>query len=109
MTAQIGALVAHCILFWGGDVARAFKSARRGRFDDPHHLIMAKNYKEVPWWWYISLLVGSFVLGLVVVIKENITLPVWAYIVALIVGMIIAPFVCALPRASTFLCLYGIL
>lgn len=53
---------------------------------------MEKNYKETPWWWYIIVLVASFVLGLVVVIKENITLPVWAYIVALIIGMIIAPF-----------------
>jgi len=62
---------------------------------------MAKNYKEVPWWWYIFLLVGSFVLGLVVVIKEQITLPAWAYVVALIVGMIIAPFVCA-PALSVY-------
>jgi len=38
------------------------------------------------------VLVFSFVLGLVVVIKENITLPAWAYIVSLILGMIIAPF-----------------
>ena len=54
---------------------------------------MAKNYKEAPWWWYVSLLIGSFILGLVVVIKENITLPVWAYVVSLIVGSIIAPVV----------------
>jgi hypothetical protein len=54
---------------------------------------MAANYKEAPWWWYISVLVFSFVLGLVVVIKENITLPVWGYIVSLILGIFIAPFV----------------
>lgn len=58
---------------------------------------MAKHYKEVPWWWYITVLVLSFVLGLVVVIKENITLPVWAYIVALILGMVIAPLVSNSP------------
>lgn len=54
---------------------------------------MAKHYKEAPWWWYIAILVGSFVLGLVVVIKENITLPPWAYIVSLIMGSVIAPVV----------------
>jgi len=54
---------------------------------------MAKNYKEAPWWWYIAILVGSFILGLIVVIKENITLPVWAYVVSLVVGSIIAPVV----------------
>lgn len=54
---------------------------------------MAEHYKEAPWWWYIAVLVFSFVLGLVVVIKENITLPAWAYVVALIVGIFIAPLV----------------
>jgi hypothetical protein len=42
------------------------------------------------------VLVFSFILGLVVVLKENITMPVWAYIVSLIVGIIVAPFVSAL-------------
>ncbi|RDW68207.1 OPT oligopeptide transporter-2 [Coleophoma crateriformis] len=90
--AAIGALVAHIILFWGGDIRRAFKSAREGKYDDPHHVHMAKHYKDAPWWWYVSVLVISFILGLVVVIKENITLPVWAYIVALAMGIILAPF-----------------
>lgn len=97
---QIGALVAHCILFWGGDVARAYKSATSGRYDDRHHEYMTKHYKETPWWWYVTLLVLSFVLGLVVVIKEDITLPAWAYIVALLLGMVIAPFVSASRRRT---------
>ncbi|KAE8150276.1 OPT oligopeptide transporter [Aspergillus avenaceus] len=90
--AAIGALIMHCILFWGKDIRRAYKSARQGRYDDRHHDHMAKHYKETPWWWYMIVLVGSFVLGLVVVLKENITLPVGAYIVSLVVGIIIAPF-----------------
>ncbi|KAJ5580680.1 hypothetical protein N7450_006981 [Penicillium hetheringtonii] len=90
--AAIGALIVHCVLFWGKDIIRAYKSAREGRFDDRHHEHMAKHYKETPWWWYITVLVGSFVLGLIVVLKENITLPAWAYVVSLIVGIIIAPF-----------------
>ncbi|KAK3685233.1 OPT oligopeptide transporter [Podospora appendiculata] len=89
--AAIGALVAHCALFWGGDIVRAFKSAKAGRYDDRHHAHMAKHYKETPWHWYVAVLVISFVLGLVVVLKENVTLPVWAYIVSLIMGIIIAP------------------
>ncbi|EUC39534.1 hypothetical protein COCMIDRAFT_111306 [Bipolaris oryzae ATCC 44560] len=90
--AAIGALIAHIVLFWGGDVVRAFKSAKAGKFDDPHHAHMAKHYREAPWWWYTIVLVVSFVLGLIVVIKENVTLPVWAYIVALLLGTFIAPF-----------------
>ena len=72
---------------------RSYKNARQGDFKDRHHAHMAKNYKEAPWWWYITLLVGSFVLGLIVVTKENITLPVWAYIVSLLIGTFIAPLV----------------
>ncbi|GKZ96811.1 hypothetical protein CBS147343_10742 [Aspergillus niger] len=90
--AAIGALIMHCFLFWGGDIKRAYQSARQGRYDDCHHEHMAKHYKETPWWWYVAVLVISFVLGLVVVLKENITLPAWAYIVSLIVGIIISPF-----------------
>lgn len=62
---------------------------------------MAKNYKEVPQWWYLIVLFGSFILGLVVVITQNITLPVWGYIVALILGMFIAPLV-SQTHAYTF-------
>jgi hypothetical protein len=91
--AAIGALVAHCILFWGGDIKRAYQSARKGSYNDRHHNHMIKHYKEVPWLWYGAVLVFSFILGLVTVIKENITLPVWAYIVSLLLGIFIAPFV----------------
>lgn len=54
---------------------------------------MSKHYKDTPWWWYAAVLVISFVLGLVVVVKEDITLSAWAYVVALILGIIIAPLV----------------
>ncbi|KAJ5892532.1 OPT oligopeptide transporter [Penicillium tannophilum] len=90
--AAIGALIVHCILFWGKDIVAAFKKAREGRYDDRHHEHMAKHYKEAPWWWYIGILVISFVLGLIVVLKENIGLPAWAYVVSLIVGIIVSPF-----------------
>ncbi|GAB0138449.1 hypothetical protein EsDP_00006684 [Epichloe bromicola] len=89
--AAIGALIAHCAMFWGGDFVKAYKSAKAGQYDDRHHSHMLKHYKEAPWWWYIIVLVLSFILGLVVVIQENITLPAWAYIVALLIGIILAP------------------
>lgn len=74
-------------------MAKAYKSAKKGSYDDRHHAHMARHYKETPWWWYVAVLVFSFVLGLVVVIKGNISLPVWAYIVSLVLGIVIAPFV----------------
>lgn len=96
-------MVAHCFLFWGGDIKKAYKNAKKATYEDRHHAHMAEHYKETPWWWYVSVLVFSFVIGLVVVIKENITLPVWAYIVSLVVGIVFAPFVSNIPLYQKFL------
>ncbi|KAK8152450.1 OPT oligopeptide transporter protein-domain-containing protein [Phyllosticta citrichinensis] len=90
--AAIGALIAHCILFWGGDIVRQYKRARSGTYDDPHHEHMAKHYKEVNWTWYVGVLLFSFILGLVVVLKENITLSAGGFVVSLALGIFIAPF-----------------
>lgn len=89
--AAIGALVMHCFLFWGGDVVQAYKRARVGQSNDRHHAYVNKHYKESPWWWFVIILVVSFVLGLIVVLKEDITLSAWAYVVALLLGCFIAP------------------
>lgn len=90
-------MVAHCIFFWGKDIVKTYKSARKGQFDDRHHEHMMKHYKEVPWWWYIGVLVFSFVLGIIVVTTQNITLPTWAYVVSLAIGCVFAPFVSPAP------------
>lgn len=65
----------------------------KGEFREPHHAYMAKKYKDSPWWWYICIAVLSFIIGIVVVVKEDITLPAWGYVVALLIGMVIAIFV----------------
>ncbi|KAF4767263.1 hypothetical protein HAV15_009407 [Penicillium sp. str.  len=90
--AAIGALILHCILFWGKGIWGVYQRAKEGNHDDPHHTHMAKHYKDTPWWCFAGIIIISFVLGLIVVIKENITLPVWAYIVALALGILISPF-----------------
>lgn len=90
----IGALIGHFFLFWGKDVWRAFRGTKEEEVKDRHHEYMAKNYKEAPWWWYIGILVIGFVLGLIVVLKEDVTLTAGQYIIALLVGVIITPMVC---------------
>lgn len=65
-----------------------------GQSNDRHHAYVNKHYKESPWWWFVIILVVSFVLGLIVVLKEDITLSAWAYVVALLLGCFIAPLVC---------------
>ncbi|KAK7022840.1 hypothetical protein VNI00_016921 [Paramarasmius palmivorus] len=87
----IGGLIAHVILFWGGEVRDAIKQGINRTQPDPHYQAMLK-YKEVPWWWYQILLWLSFLAGLIVVIRGQTTLPWWSYIIALIVGMFITPF-----------------
>jgi hypothetical protein len=41
LTRQIGALVTHCVLFWGKDVIRTFKDTKKGLYTDRHHAHMA--------------------------------------------------------------------
>lgn len=83
----------HCFLFWGKDIWQSYRRAFNGEHNDPHHLHMSKHYKETPWWWYVTALVVSFFLGLIVVLKEDVTLPAWAYVISLIFGIIFAHFV----------------
>ena len=64
-------MVMHCILFWGKDIIKAYKSTREGTNDDRHHEHMAKKYKETPALWYATVLLISFILGLVTVLKED--------------------------------------
>lgn len=91
----IGALITHVILFYGKDMVRAWKEARSRLQPDPHYQAMLR-YKEVPQWWYVLLFVLCFVAGIIVNAKGDTTLPVWGYIIALLLGAFIAPFSCIL-------------
>lgn len=88
----IGALLGHCVLFWGPDIVAVIKNLRAGKHDDRHHAAMTK-YKEAPWWWYAAILIFSFVVGMIVVTTQKITLNAWSYVVALLLGIVIAPLV----------------
>ncbi|KAK7729894.1 hypothetical protein SLS63_005953 [Diaporthe eres] len=63
--AAIGALVLHCFLFWGGDVIRAFKSAKAGRYDDRHHAHMAKHFKIPPRVMFLTQIYGTILGGFI--------------------------------------------
>ncbi|KAJ0412960.1 OPT oligopeptide transporter protein-domain-containing protein [Aspergillus carlsbadensis] len=91
----IGALITHVAIFYGKDMVLAWKQARRRAQPDRHYQGMLK-YKEVPMWWYLVLFALAFFAGLIVNIKGQTTLPVWGYIIALLLGAFIAPFSCIL-------------
>ncbi|KAF2663875.1 OPT peptide transporter Mtd1 [Microthyrium microscopicum] len=91
----IGALISHVLIFYSKDMRQAWKQAKARTQPDIHYQGMLK-YKEVPMWWYWALFLLAFVAGLIVTIRPGTTLPVWGYIVALILGAFIAPFSCTL-------------
>ncbi|OJJ42147.1 hypothetical protein ASPZODRAFT_77574 [Penicilliopsis zonata CBS 506.65] len=95
MNLAIGALISHVLIFYGKDMWTAWKQARARSQPDPHYQAMLR-YKEVPMWWYWALFGLAFVAGLIVNIKGQTTLPVWGYIVALLLGAFLAPFSCVL-------------
>ncbi|KAI1377096.1 OPT peptide transporter Mtd1 [Hypoxylon crocopeplum] len=91
----IGALITHVFIFYGKDMVLAWKQARSRIQPDLHYQAMLK-YKEVPQWWYIALFILCFFAGLAVNIIGETTLPVWGYIISLLLGSFIAPFSCIL-------------
>ncbi|KAG6328511.1 hypothetical protein ID866_10578 [Astraeus odoratus] len=87
----IGGLFAHCICFWGPYLRETLKNARTGMQPDPHWKAMQK-YKEASFWWYICLLIISFISGLIVILKGQTTLSLYSFIVALLLGSFVTPF-----------------
>jgi len=62
---------------------------------------MVAKYKEVPLWWYPAVILLAFVLGIVVTTTQNITMPAWSYVIALLVGAFVAPFVSQAQRQAS--------
>ncbi|TDZ17578.1 Oligopeptide transporter 5 [Colletotrichum orbiculare MAFF 240422] len=96
--AAIGALITHI-----SPLLRTFRSlvqAWRKTETDRHYKVMRENYKDVPMWWYLGILLVGFFTGLGAVIKGHTTLDVWAYVCAILLECVVAPF---------SLCLYGLL
>ncbi|KAK9133972.1 hypothetical protein Scep_013500 [Stephania cephalantha] len=95
--ARFTATLTHVALFNGRDILRQSRSAMKNVKLDIHARLM-KNYKQVPEWWYLVLLVGSIGLSLLMsfVWKEDVQLPWWgmlfafglAWIVTLPIGVI---------------------
>ena len=65
-------------------IKRSLKQAWKNTQPDPHYQAMEKNYKQVPLWWYIVVLLVGFFLGLGAVAQGQTTLDLWAYVVAIV-------------------------
>ncbi|CAN6479013.1 unnamed protein product [Victoria cruziana] len=88
--ARITATMTHVLLFHGSDIWRQSKTAMYKAKLDIHARLM-KNYKEVPQWWFLVLLIGSIVLSLVMsfIWEDEVQLPWWGMVFAFALAFIV--------------------
>ncbi|ETW87600.1 oligopeptide transporter [Heterobasidion irregulare TC 32-1] len=84
--ASYTAVVVHTFLWYRHDIMRQF---RRSMADEKDvHSRLMKVYPEVPRWWYAVLGIFSFVMGIIGIEICDTKLPVWAYVVAVIMAFV---------------------
>jgi undecaprenyl pyrophosphate phosphatase UppP len=76
--------IVHVILYYRKQIWQQARSAHTDA-DDVHRRLM-RVYKEVPLWWYAVLFLINFALGLAAIRAWPTQLPVWAYIVSILMG-----------------------
>ncbi|KAF9462816.1 peptide transporter MTD1 [Collybia nuda] len=97
----IGATITHVVLWYGVDIIEIIKKYRAGESYDPH-LTKMKIYPEVPMWWYIAMLLGSFAMAMATMYTGGSGLPWWGLIVSLIIATIFLPFVVTVYAITGF-------
>ncbi|CEL58319.1 Glutathione transporter 1 OS=Schizosaccharomyces pombe (strain 972 / ATCC 24843) GN=pgt1 PE=1 SV=1 [Rhizoctonia solani AG-1 IB] len=78
--------VVHTWLWYRHDIVRQFRSSMKDETDVHSRLMLA--YPEVPQWWYIVLGLISFALGIVTIEVWDTKLPVWAFILSLLISLV---------------------
>ncbi|GAB1523887.1 hypothetical protein RhiTH_007038 [Rhizoctonia solani] len=73
-------------LWYRHDIVRQFRSSMKDETDVHSRLMLA--YPEVPQWWYIVLGLISFALGIVTIEVWDTKLPVWAFILSLLISLV---------------------
>jgi len=81
-------------MFWKPRDEEAFMRRKMEDPDiDPHYKLMLKNkYNECPQWWWASVLVVAFAVGLGCLYALNSTLPWWGFILATIITTVFTLF-----------------
>ena len=88
--ASITALISHTALFHGQEIwvrCKASMGEVRGEEPDNHYRMM-RRYDQVPYWWYLVLLVATMVCALVSVLAWDTSLPWWAFVLAIIISFV---------------------
>ncbi|KAI0321348.1 OPT oligopeptide transporter [Amylostereum chailletii] len=84
--ALYGAVIVHTFLWYRKDIVRQFSSSMRLQRDVHSRLMGA--YPEVPRWWYGAIAVVAFVFGIIGNEVADTGLPIWAYVVGVLVGIV---------------------
>ncbi|KAF8525148.1 OPT oligopeptide transporter [Hysterangium stoloniferum] len=79
--ATFTATLVHVFLWYRKDIIQRFKRSLREERDV--HCRLMSVYEEVPAWWYTTLGVVAFTIGLIVIETFQTKLPVWAYVFAI--------------------------
>ncbi|KAI0028507.1 OPT superfamily oligopeptide transporter [Vararia minispora EC-137] len=86
----LGSCIVHVLLWHWDQIVDGFKLTylwRPSNIDDPHYNEM-KKYKDVPHWWFLLVLLGSFAAAQATNYRGNSGLPWWALIVVLLMSFI---------------------
>ncbi|KAJ3328971.1 hypothetical protein HDU76_008907, partial [Blyttiomyces sp. JEL0837] len=86
----ITAAITHTILWYGQEIWEALKVlwTPGAATDDKHYKAMLK-YKEVPQWWFLAILVGSFAVAMALIYVNKSQLTWWAFIICVLIAAIL--------------------
>ncbi|GJJ13878.1 hypothetical protein Clacol_008135 [Clathrus columnatus] len=78
--------IVHTFLWYRKELVRGFRSTTKIEQDIFYRL--NARYKPTPNWWYIVLGVISFFLGIIAIEIDHTGLPIWAYMISLLVAAV---------------------
>ncbi|PYH89621.1 OPT oligopeptide transporter family [Aspergillus ellipticus CBS 707.79] len=87
------AAIVHVILYNRREIMKGFKAVwqwtnAREEHGDVHNRLM-KAYKEVPEWWYLTLLAISFVFGCIGCAIYDTGMPIWGIVFAIVLCLVL--------------------
>ncbi|WZY81360.1 hypothetical protein YC2023_027744 [Brassica napus] len=94
--ATLSATMVHVLLFHGSDLWKQTRGAfKRNKKMDIHTRIMKKNYKEVPMWWFLVILVINIAVIVFISVYYNATvqLPWWGVLLACAIAVVFTPLI----------------
>ncbi|KAI0245630.1 small oligopeptide transporter [Lactifluus subvellereus] len=84
--ASITAVLIHTLLH---NSKQILTQSRRSLSDQPDiHARLMSVYKEVPDWWYLFIFLTTFAFGVFAIERWDTELPVWAFVLALVISLV---------------------